>query len=72
MTKKRKSAPVISDLTITRLGKQKVVTVKIYSEETVKLASRYKKICMENFYTWPNMDEILCMEADKVLNVYRK
>tara|TARA_R100001510_G_C7497242_1_gene102423 strand:- start:124 stop:342 length:219 start_codon:yes stop_codon:yes gene_type:complete len=72
MTKKRKSAPVISDLTITRLGKQKLITVKIYSDETVKLASRYKKICMENLYTWPNMDEILCMEADKVLNVYRK
>ena len=72
MTKKRKSAPVISDLTITRLGKQKIITVKIYSEETIKLASHYKKICMENFYTWRNMDEQLCMEADKVLNVYRK
>ena len=72
MTKKRKTAPVISDITITRLGSKEIATVKIYSEPTIKLASHYKKICMENFYTWRNMDEQLCMEDDRVLNVYRK
>ena len=37
-----------------------------YSEEVWNIAMRYKKICMENLYTWKNMDRDLLQEAHRI------
>ena len=44
-----------------------------HSKEAYALALKYKKICLENKYTWKTMDEDLLIEADKLVkNVFSR
>jgi len=37
-----------------------------YSKDVWDIAMRYKKICMENLYTWRSMDKDLLEEAHRL------
>ena len=54
------------DETITVLKKRQLPQGK-YSYEVYKTAARFKKICMENVYTWKTMDEDILEEAAKMV-----
>lgn len=43
------------------------------SDAAYELAYKYKRICLENKYTWKTMDEDLLIEAEKLVrNVFSR
>ena len=57
---------ITSHSTMTSVCTTETVTFKV-TDDIYKIAERWKKLCLENMYTWRSMDQDIIEEARKMI-----